>query len=125
MQKDGQIFGIISPLTATLWVFIGIYLACNCSERLSDKFLTIGDSVYDCEWYSFPTNVQKMLTFMMAATQKPIILKGYGNLSYRREAFKIVFNQFALIFKINLNRFFSISDSQSQFFIFHFFTSIQ
>lgn len=87
MQNDGKFLEIIAPLNAVLWVFLGIYLTCNYSEGLSTEFQTIGDSIYNSEWYLFPTKEQRLMQFIIVASKKPIILKGFGNLSYTHETF--------------------------------------
>lgn len=68
-----------------------IFLLCECGERVTGHYNAIDRVICECDWYSFPHDVQKMLPIVMMSTQRPVSLKGFGNIFFIRETFKMVF----------------------------------
>lgn len=67
-----------------------IYLFCDFGENVTSRFLSINDVIYECHWYSFPEEVQRILPIIMVSAQKPVYIKGFGNILCTRENFKKV-----------------------------------
>lgn len=88
---------MIRPLILVFWSFFGFFLMCNFGEQVSNQLDAITDSIYECEWYSFPIEEQKMLLTVMIATQQPIIFNGFGNIQLTRDTFKKVHIFFVII----------------------------
>lgn len=63
---------------------------CYFGQNITDQFAEFGDTIYQSEWYSFPNEVMQLLPFFMNATQKPVVLRGFGNVSCTRESFRKV-----------------------------------
>lgn len=81
---------MIEPLTLIYLSFGAIFIFCNCGENLTSRFNELSDAIYECEWHLFPNNIQRVLPIIMNSAQKAIILRGFGNVSCTREAFKEV-----------------------------------
>lgn len=90
IQKLGSFIGLVRPLTLVFWSFVGFFLLCNFGEQVSKQLDTITDAISECEWYSFPIEVQKMSLTVMTATQKPLIFSGFSNIRLTRDTFKKV-----------------------------------
>lgn len=63
---------------------------CHYGENVTSQFDTINYAIYDCDWYLFPNEVQRILPTVMMSTQKQMVLRGLGNVVCTREAFKRV-----------------------------------
>lgn len=74
----------------TTWSFIIIFFFCESGERLSGKFEAIDDELYECDWYLFPMEIQRMVLILLSGTHAPVLLRGFGNIVCTREAFKDV-----------------------------------
>lgn len=59
-------------------------------EMLMRKFNEFNDAFYQCKWYFFSIEMQKMLLIVIANTQQPIFVQGFGNISCTRDSFKKV-----------------------------------
>lgn len=93
---DSWMYLFLSVAVA-FWSFVQIFLHCEFGERLIERFNEIDDEMIQCDWYTFPFNIQKMWPFVIKGVQRPIILIGYGNVTCTREAFQnvcIVFMNF-------------------------------
>lgn len=63
---------------------------CYFGENITNQFNVINHAIYGCDWYLFPHEVQRILPTIMVSTQRPLILRGFGNVVCTREAFKNV-----------------------------------
>lgn len=72
------------------WAYVQIFMFCELGENITDRFDRILTIIYDSEWYTFPTQVQRALPTVMIAAQQQIVLQGLGNVKYRRESLKEV-----------------------------------
>ena len=50
-------------------------------------FDSFNDTFSQCDWYSFPIEIQQMLVIVMANAQQPVIIKGFANTLCARESF--------------------------------------
>lgn len=73
------------------WAFCVIFLYCEFGSNVSGRFEEINEPIYGCDWYSFPVEEQKMLPFILLASQERVVIKGFGNFAFARDAFKKVF----------------------------------
>lgn len=79
---------LVQPIMMIFWVFFLIFAYCESGEKLSIRFDEINDIIYQCDWHSFPIEVQKILPIIMEASQKQVRLNGFGNIPFLRETFK-------------------------------------
>ncbi|XP_055306350.1 odorant receptor 94a-like [Sitodiplosis mosellana] len=91
-QSNGKYFGMINPLFVIFWSVAQIYLFCDFGDNVTEKFSDINDAIYECNWYSFPKEVQRIWPFVMVSAQQPLIIQGFGNIPCTRQAFKSVIN---------------------------------
>lgn len=89
-QSNGKYFGLIDPFTRIFWSIAQIYLFCNFGENVTNRFSAINDSVYECSWYSFPKEVQRILPIVMVSAQQSLVIKAFGNILCTRQTFKTV-----------------------------------
>lgn len=76
----GLVFGAFGP----------IFLLCELGERLTDRFNQIENEIFQCNWYTYPMDIQRMLPIIISETQALFVLSGLGNIQCSREAFKNV-----------------------------------
>lgn len=72
------------------WSFVQIFVFCNLGESVSALFSQIDNLFYCCDWYTFPTDIQRILPTVMMAAQQPVDIQGFANLKCTRDAFKRV-----------------------------------
>lgn len=73
-----------------IWSIVFIFFACEIGEMLSNEFNTINDEFYRCRWYLLPAQMRRVFWMILANTQQPVVIEGYGNVSCMRETFKKV-----------------------------------
>lgn len=95
-------------------------------SKVSEQFDLLDDALCDCDWYLFPMKMQQMFIIVMAGTQQPTIVQGFGNVLCTRETFKKVRDYFSVFFLVRIseissfsNHFSSSSDNKGWFLIFH------
>lgn len=81
---------LILPLPMMFWSFAQIFLFCELGERLTEQFDEIDKEILNIEWYTFPTDVQKVILMVMNATKRPVMLCGIGSIRCTRMGFKDV-----------------------------------
>lgn len=57
---------------------------------MTKHFKIFNDELWQCHWYSFPVELQQMLIIVIANTNQPMIIRGYGKALCTREALKDV-----------------------------------
>lgn len=67
-----------------------MFIICELGERLSSKFVEFSDTFYQCDWHSFPMEIQKMYVTILADAKKPVMIEGFANTLCARESFKKV-----------------------------------
>lgn len=65
-------------------------LFCEFGEMITEQFIVFNDELSQCKWYLFSMNIQRMFATFMAYTQKPMSIRGSGNIMCTRESFKKV-----------------------------------
>lgn len=78
------------PICLVCWSFVPIFIICELGERLTDHFNEISIGIFQCDWYIFPIDVQKMFLIVLLNAQTPITIRGFGNLNCTRDKFKDV-----------------------------------
>lgn len=78
------------PVPLLFWSFSQMFIFSELGERLSDRFNQLDTAIIYCDWYTFPLKLRKSLPMILEGTQKPIRLRGYGNVPCTRETFKNV-----------------------------------
>lgn len=72
------------------WSFVIIYFYCEWGEMVTHQFNVFHEVLNQCNWYSFPLDLQRMLVTFMSGTQQPALIRGYANIECTRDAFKNV-----------------------------------
>lgn len=66
------------------------FIYCEVGEQLSNSFGDLADAFNQCEYESFPIELQRLMPIVLAAVQHPPILRSYGNITCCRNTFKQV-----------------------------------
>lgn len=93
------------------WILISeliIFSLCELGETVTNQYEKLSDELYQCDWYSFPIEMQQMFVTFMSCTQQPVFIHGYGDTLTQctRETFKKVIKLNAVLqrFWENSNR---------------------
>lgn len=97
---------------------------CECGERVINQFTEFDKLICECDWYTFPIELQRMLLTFMTSTQQPPIIHGFANAACTRESLKavnaLIPSLQTIVYNINLlTIIFRFSDNQSRVFILH------
>lgn len=69
---------------------MSVFLFCELGEQVAKQFKIFEDELCECNWYSFPIEMQQMFPIVIMNTQQPVNIRGYGNTLCTREAFRKV-----------------------------------
>lgn len=87
----GSSWSVLGRSLSTLIIALFyLFVLCDTGEELTNRFQSIGDSIYNCSWNTFPNEFQKCVPTMLAVAQKPIYLQGMGRFCCTRRTFKLV-----------------------------------
>lgn len=85
---------VIEILVALFACCIWMALFCEFGEMITGQFIAFNDDeLSQLSWYLFSVELQRLLVIFMAFTQKPMTVRGSGNIKCTRESFKKV-NEF-------------------------------
>lgn len=82
---------LVQNLVTSIFTFEAIALYCEFGERVTNRFDDIDNAITDLDWHFMSHKIQKVLPIVLMATQEPVIVIGFGNISFTRETFKKVF----------------------------------
>ncbi|XP_055302500.1 odorant receptor 43a-like [Sitodiplosis mosellana] len=90
---DAQHFVDILRLVIYLF-FMTTYIAflCYFGDEVHTRFETINYSIYQCCWYEFPLEMQKLQITMLNVAQKPVYVRGYMNTRCTRDVLQTIIN---------------------------------
>lgn len=89
MYDPSNIIEIARFISLVFWSFVQLFLICESSERITDRFDKI--EIYMlCDWYAFPLQTQRILPTVIVNTQEPVLLTAVGSLTCTRNTFKEV-----------------------------------
>lgn len=77
-------------LTLLGFSFIINLIFCESGQMVGIQFEMFNDALNQCNWWSFPVEMQQMLIVVMANSQYLTLIRGYGNVLCTRETFKKV-----------------------------------
>lgn len=73
----------ISFVVDMIWLFC----CCHFGFQVTERFDNIKDTVYQLQWYTYPTNIQKDLQLIIASSQRSIHIEGFCNTRCTRDKF--------------------------------------
>lgn len=85
-QPVEMIFTVILLITS----FSAIFFFCEFGEMVSNQLNIFDVELSQCDWYTFPNDVQRLLLTFMSITQQSTGFRGYANTQCTRDAFKSV-----------------------------------
>lgn len=81
-------------LTANFFILQLCFSFCYLGDQMTSKALEVNESIYSCEWYTYPTKTKMLLILIMKRAQKPFVLSGYSLVDLSLKSFKEVRIQF-------------------------------
>lgn len=107
------------------WSICWIAFLCEFAELITNRFNMFSDELWQCDWYSFPIDVQRSLIIVILNTNVPTILHGSAGAVCTREAFKMVFHlkRFEIHMRIYHWIYILISDDKFWVLLLHGFAS--
>lgn len=88
------------------------HLFCHFANKVTDRISSIGNIVYNLNWFSYPLDVQESIIFIIRRSKQPLYFTGLGMIWCTLEVFGNVMSNF---FKRRFEMFFS---QNCNFFIF-------
>lgn len=67
-----------------------VFFSCEIGQRLCIAYEELDDKIGQFKWYSFPTEIQRILLILMINTQQPVEVLCFGSTACNRETFKKV-----------------------------------
>lgn len=72
------------------WPFALIFFFCYFGEMINGEFAELYDVITQSNWYLYDIEIQRMIPIILAGTQNPPVLKGFGNVMCTRDSFQKV-----------------------------------
>ena len=69
---------------------VAIFIVSEIGERMTSVFILFNESLYQSDWYTFPVELRRIFTMVLANAQKPVIVQGYASTYCVREYFRLV-----------------------------------
>lgn len=94
---------IISSFTQMFWAFAFIFLLCYFGELITKQFNEFDEQLFQCDWYSYPIEMQILYSRFILYSQQPTYIQGYGGTFCTRDNFRKVWIPFDWPEKILIN----------------------
>lgn len=95
----GVFFFVMSVLCILFWPYFFCYFADSTSYRMAN----IHRSVYDLNWYNFPSDAQKCVVLIMTQSQKIVYFNGHNLITCTLVSFgKVNFIDAFLLFMLDI-----------------------
>ncbi|XP_031619487.1 putative odorant receptor 85d [Contarinia nasturtii] len=72
------------------WTFCLLFLNCYRGEEVTGAFEEVADEFYQCEWFSFPNKLQRIIPILTINGQQPVKITAYGGYSCSHERFQTI-----------------------------------
>lgn len=89
-QSDFNAIELLFQLFLMVWSVVFVSLFCELGEMISKQYDEVDQQLFECNWYKFPVEIQRMLIIFTANTQQPVRILGYGNVLCTRDTLKKV-----------------------------------
>ena len=117
-ERSVNLIELIRPLFQAFWSFVLLFLICEFGQMITNRFDQLNEAIDDCDWSSFPKEIQKILPIIIQNTQRPVVLRTFENASCSRETFRRVnFHFEVVIFCYTIHLFWFINLKFSMLFI--------
>lgn len=102
------------------YAFFFMFIGCELSQRVNVAFDECNDMVEQFDWYLLPSEIQRMLPFIMHFSQQPVEINCFGSWACDRATFKYVSTPIA---SVSFGQ--CVGVNYSLIFEFHFFSGDQ
>lgn len=96
MHESPNLLAFLQKSFVLLESMIPLFGMCLVDEIVAKRFDGF-DFYQECDWFTLPSNIQRMIPFLIANTQQSVVFEGYGKVACNFETFKKV------IFYLNFN----------------------
>lgn len=90
LQNASNRIDMMSSLVLGFWSIMSIFFFCELGEQMTNQFDAFYDELNQCQWYSFPIELQRMMTTVILNAQQSAIIGGFGNTLCTRFSFNKV-----------------------------------
>lgn len=81
---------LIRTINLVIWTVVTACAFGEVGEMVKNEFINFNDALDQCNWFHFPKQVQHMFVILIANSQQPTLIRGYGNRLCARDTFKRV-----------------------------------
>ena len=81
---------LLLALFCGVWAIGLVFIACELSQRFSNAFSGLENSLIHIDWHLYPMEVQRLMPIIMMFAQQEMEFECFGSLSCSRAAFKAV-----------------------------------
>lgn len=64
-----------------------MYIPCYFGDEVTSGFGDMTDFTYELSWYEYPSDISKLIPFILQVAQLDVNLEGFGNIVCSRELF--------------------------------------
>ena len=89
-MEDSNAVELICTLILMCVSILTIFFFCEFGDMINTQFDEFDDQLRQCDWYTFPIEMQQLLVIFMTSTQRPAMIQGFANTECTRDAFKKV-----------------------------------
>lgn len=82
------------------WTFVVIISFCELGETVCNQFNSFHAKLIECNWYLYPTEMQRMFAILMSDAQQQTNIHGIGYILCARSTVKQVEKRFFLVLQI-------------------------
>ena len=86
-SSPAELIGLLMQIGYT---FGSLFAYCEFGERVTHQFNQFNENFCNCDWFSFPIEMQRIYLLVLVGVQDPVIIRGYAHTVCTRDAFKRV-----------------------------------
>lgn len=87
------------------WTFVLILSVCELGEKVTNHFELFDEELCNCDWLSFPLEIQRLYLIVLLGAEQPGVIQGYAQTACTRSTFKKAMELIRLsISKSNFNK---------------------
>lgn len=110
----GNIIEFLHSMMGLSVGYVTTFIFCYFGEKITTAFANIHDSMYQCDWSSFPIKIRKYMPTMLIIANQPVCMKGFANFNctlttYQKVTYifthlRVYYNQIIYYFRLSTPR---------------------
>lgn len=77
-------------MAQAFWLIILTFIGCEMGQIMTNTFAEIDHEIGQWDWYLYPIEIQRVLQIIIPSLQRPVVLQGFGSITYSRITFNKV-----------------------------------